>query len=235
LAFRFLLVRITEHQLQFTPDMKKLFTLTMLISLAMICSCQKQDSTAERQLAQRKAELDAREKALDESEKALAGGENPTATAHTIPPEVQSRRQVPDREGQVRDREELKAEMGRRVQQLPPDARHLIVEPSRVKANRDEKDARVQERLAQQERTLEERQRMKMSGREESNPQAQGPKLNVPSGVNPREKATFKPESAPLSVYPQPEATSQPQLEPLSVYPQAETTSPTPSPTPTPQ
>ena len=40
----------------------------MLISFAMICSCQKQDSAAE-QLAQRKAELDAREKALDEREK----------------------------------------------------------------------------------------------------------------------------------------------------------------------
>jgi hypothetical protein len=38
----------------------------MLISLAMVCCCQKQDAAAEQQLAQRKAELDAREKALDE-------------------------------------------------------------------------------------------------------------------------------------------------------------------------
>jgi hypothetical protein len=44
----------------------------MLVSLVMVCSCQKQDSTAEQQLAQRKTELDAREQALDEREKALA-------------------------------------------------------------------------------------------------------------------------------------------------------------------
>jgi hypothetical protein len=41
--------------------MKKIFLLSMLISLAMICSCQKKDSTTEQQLAQRKTELDARE------------------------------------------------------------------------------------------------------------------------------------------------------------------------------
>ncbi|PYI41944.1 MAG: hypothetical protein DMF12_08380 [Verrucomicrobia bacterium] len=51
--------------------MKKFFVISMLISFAMICSCQKQDLAAEQQLAQRKAELDAREKALDEREKAL--------------------------------------------------------------------------------------------------------------------------------------------------------------------
>jgi len=44
----------------------------MLISLATICSCQKQDSAAERQLAQRKTELDAREQTLDQREKELA-------------------------------------------------------------------------------------------------------------------------------------------------------------------
>ena len=209
--------------------MKKLLTLTMLISFAMICSCQKQGSAAEQQLAQRKAQLDAREKALDESEKALAEGENPTATAHTIPPEVQSRREVPDREGQVRDREELKAEMGRRVQQLPPDARHLIVEPSRVKADRAEKDARVQERLAQQQRGLEEKERMKTSAKEESK-QAKSRAAELSSQpalpVYPQEP------SKQSAAYPQPEATSPPQLEPLSVYPQAEATSPSPSPTP---
>jgi len=56
--------------------MKKFFVISMLISFAMICSCQKQDLAAEQQLAQRKAELDAREKALDEREKALAEREN---------------------------------------------------------------------------------------------------------------------------------------------------------------
>jgi hypothetical protein len=52
--------------------MKKTFILSLLIPFALVCSCQKQDSAAEQQLAQRKAELDAREKALDQREKALA-------------------------------------------------------------------------------------------------------------------------------------------------------------------
>src|SRR3989454_6203060 len=78
-------VRITEDQLQFTPDMKKLFVLSMLISFAMVCSCQKQDSAAEPQLAQRKAELDAREKALDEREKALAEREKATTNIRKLP------------------------------------------------------------------------------------------------------------------------------------------------------
>ena len=52
--------------------MKKTFVLSLLIPFALVCSCQKQDSTAEQQLAQRKMELDAREKALDQREKVLA-------------------------------------------------------------------------------------------------------------------------------------------------------------------
>jgi hypothetical protein len=52
--------------------MKRILALSLLIPFGLVCSCQKQDSTAEQQLAQRKTELDAREKALDEREKALA-------------------------------------------------------------------------------------------------------------------------------------------------------------------
>jgi len=52
--------------------MKKTLALSLLIPFALVCSCEKQDSTAEQQLAQRKTELDAREKVLDEREKALA-------------------------------------------------------------------------------------------------------------------------------------------------------------------
>lgn len=51
--------------------MKRILVLSMLVSLTMVCSCQKQDAAAEQQLAQRKAELDAREKELDQREKAL--------------------------------------------------------------------------------------------------------------------------------------------------------------------
>ena len=46
--------------------MKKIFVLSMLVSLMMICSCQKRESATEQQLAQRKTELGAREEALAE-------------------------------------------------------------------------------------------------------------------------------------------------------------------------
>ncbi len=59
--------------------MKKMFVVSMLTSLAMICSCQKQDSTAEAQLAQRKTELDVREEALVEREKAVIERAKPLA------------------------------------------------------------------------------------------------------------------------------------------------------------
>jgi len=61
----------------------------MLIPLAMVCSCQKQNAAAEQQLAQRKAELDTREKALDEREKALAEREKPVARAAMLPAGLQ--------------------------------------------------------------------------------------------------------------------------------------------------
>lgn len=104
----------------------------MLISFAMICSCQKQGSAAERQLAQRKAELDAREKALDEREKelalretvlkererGLAKNEKAAGNARTIqdPAQVQAekdriRQQLPAQWDADRDK---------RIQQLPP-------------------------------------------------------------------------------------------------------------------
>jgi hypothetical protein len=107
-----LLLPNTEDQLQFTPDMKKLFTLTMLISFAMICSCQKQDSAAAQQFAQRKAELDAREKALDEREKALAEREKLTTNMRPMPAIVPRRSLDPA---------QAKAEREKRLQQLPPD------------------------------------------------------------------------------------------------------------------
>jgi hypothetical protein len=82
--------------------MKKLFALSMLISFAMICSCQKHDSAAEQQFVQRKAELDAREKALDEREKALAEREKVRERSPGVPADLHSR-------AQVRDPAELKA------------------------------------------------------------------------------------------------------------------------------
>ena len=151
--------------------MKKNFILSMVISLAMICSCQKQDSTAEQQLAQRKVELDAREEALaeresalDARETALAQREKAIANIRTIPPGAPS---------QTPDAARIQAERDRRIQQLPPEFRALIPDRSQVDAARAEKDRPKQERLSQGQRGQEDLQRQwqskldkaKMSGK----------------------------------------------------------------------
>jgi len=112
----------------------------MIISFAMICSCQKQDSAAEQQLAQRKTELDAREKVLDEREnalverdKALAEKEKAMTNPRTIPSGIQ---------GQTPDPEQAKAERDSRLQQLPPELRTLIPHTSKVTAGDPAKQAR---------------------------------------------------------------------------------------------
>ena len=135
----------------------------MLISLAMICSCKKQDSAAEQQLAQRKAELEAREKALDEREKASTEKEKPTVSARTILPDLESRGQVRDPAQVKADPAQVKAERDRRLQQLPPDVQALIPDRSRVQAEKDEKDRMIQEQLAQRQRRMEELQRLRMA------------------------------------------------------------------------
>jgi hypothetical protein len=113
--------------------MKKMFLLSTLASFAMICSCQKQDSASEAQLAQRKSELDAREaalgdreKKLDARERALAERENATVNTRTIRPQLQSAGQIPNAA-------EAKSERDRRIQELPPEFRALIPDTSQVK------------------------------------------------------------------------------------------------------
>ena len=113
--------------------MKKMFLVSTLASFTMLCSCQRQDSVADAQLAQRKSELDARETALGEREKtldarerALAEREKATANTSTIRPELQSPRQIPNAA-------EAKTERDRRIQQLPPEFRALIPDASQVK------------------------------------------------------------------------------------------------------
>jgi hypothetical protein len=120
--------------------MKRIFILSMVIPFAMICSCQKQDSAAEQQLAQRKTELDAREKVLDkrenalvEREKALAEKEKAMTNPRTIPSGIQ---------GQTPDPEQAKAERDSRLQQLPPELRTLIPHTSKVTAGDPAKQAR---------------------------------------------------------------------------------------------
>jgi peptidoglycan hydrolase CwlO-like protein len=150
--------------------MKKMFLLSMLTSIAMICSCQKQDSAAEQELAQRKTELDARENALDEKVnaldekvnaldeklKALFEKEQATLNAVTTATGVQ---------GQTPDPAQVTAERDRTIQQL----RALILDRSKVTAG----DPAKQERPAPRQLGPEDLQRQwqqnldkaKMSGK----------------------------------------------------------------------
>lgn len=127
--------------------------LSLLIFFAVICSCQRQDSAAEQQLAQRKVELDAREdalierekvtdereKALNEREKALIENKKATAKAQTIDPDVQSR-------DVIRDAAQLKA---------------LMSDPSQLNSIKAKKDRMTQERLSQRQGTQQESQGQK--------------------------------------------------------------------------
>ena len=117
--------------------------LSMLVSFAMICSCQKQDSAAEQQLPQRKTELDAREtalierlnaldekvKALDNKVKALAEKEKTTLNAGTTATGVQ---------GHTPDPAQVTAERDRAIEQF----RALLPNPSRVRPGDPAKQGR---------------------------------------------------------------------------------------------
>jgi uncharacterized protein (DUF3084 family) len=140
----------------FTFDMKRNFILSMLILFAMICSCQKQDSTAEQQLAQRKTELDAREdaliekekvaeereKALDKRENALAENEKAAANARMIPPAQSS--------DTISDPTQTKAERDRKIQEIAAEFRAMIPNSS------NQKDRITKERLSQAQGALKE-------------------------------------------------------------------------------
>ena len=117
--------------------MKKTFVLSLLIPFALVCSCQKQDSTAEQQLAQRKTELDAREKALDEREKALADRAKIVVKPRVAP--------VPRAAPEPRQR-------------VPPDLQGLMADPNQ---GRTEREQRMQERLAERQRKIEEIRKMR--------------------------------------------------------------------------
>ena len=119
--------------------MKETFVLSLLIPFALVCSCQKQDSTAEQQLAQRKTELDAREKALDEREKALAEREKLVAK-----PRVPSVPRIAPAEPQ---------------RTVPPELKGLMADPSQL---RTEREQRIQERLSERQRKMEEVQKMRV-------------------------------------------------------------------------
>ena len=201
-----------------------MFVLSMLIPFAMICSCQKQDSAAEGQLAQRKAELEAREKALDEREKALderkrdesfAERKRAITNIQKTPAPVQG--QTPDPSRQIPDPSQLKAEKERKMRELPAEVQALIPDHAKVKA---ETDKMIQDRLRQRQRRGE-------------SPRTQAQIEEAISAAKQSEKMKNDAvTAAPEAVYPSAQATSQPQFAPLSQYPQAEATSPSPTPTP---
>src|SRR5947207_14879282 len=138
--------------------MKKFFALSRAVSFARFCSCQKQDSTGEQQLAQRKTELDAREvalierlnvmdekvNALDKRLNALAKNEKSKANVQTVPPDAQS-------QDVVRDPAEAKAERERRIQEFRDEFRALIPHPSKLTAGDPAKQARPAQRPLRQE------------------------------------------------------------------------------------
>lgn len=155
--------------------MKKTLFLSTLVAFAMICSCQKQDSAAEAQLAQRKTELDVREealiqreKAVEEREKAVAEREKAVATSRVI----QSQRQAPDAA-------EAAAERQRRIEQLPPELKALIPDRSRIDAARAEKERAAQQRAVQTPPSLDDARRKKMSAI--AAPQAEVPQADATS------------------------------------------------------
>jgi len=139
--------------------MKNFWTLSVIISFALICSCQKQDSAAEQELAQRKTELDAREnrldarmnelgekvKALDERVKVLVENQKAMANAGTSLNGVQSETSDPAQEQAERER----------IQQLYTEMRARMADPAQRSAVSAEKDRQTQERLAQRQRALD--------------------------------------------------------------------------------
>lgn len=130
--------------------MKRTLVLSLLTPFVLLCSCQKRDDTAEQQLAQRKAELDGREQALNEREKALADRERLAARpkARTLvqaAPSAEPQQSVAPVQPQ---------------RSVPPELQGLIADPSQARADREQ---RMQERLAQRQRKLDEIQRMRAS------------------------------------------------------------------------
>lgn len=131
----------------------------MLIVLGTMSSCQKQDSVAEAQLAQRKTELDAREEALIQREKAVEARENAVAEREKAFANI--RAVQPQR--QTSDVAEAEAERQKRIQQLPPELKALIPDRSRIEAARAQKDAATQQRAAQTQSTGDDSRKKKMA------------------------------------------------------------------------
>ena len=159
--------------------MKKAFFLSTLISFAVICSCQKQDSAAEAQLAQRKTELDVREEALIQREKAVEEKEKEVAEREKALADsriIQSQRQAPDAA-------QAEAERQKRIQQLPPEFKAMIPDSSRIDAARAQKSSATQQRGVQTQGNPEDSRRKKMST-------IAAPQAEVSEGTSPSPSVT---------------------------------------------
>ena len=135
--------------------MKKTLLLSTVVSFAMICSCQKNDSGAEAQLAQRKTELDAREEALIQREKAVDAREKEIAEREKALANsriIQSQRQAPDAA-------QAEVERQKRIQQLPPELKALVPDRSQIEAARAQKNTEKQEQSIQGQSVLQESQK----------------------------------------------------------------------------
>ncbi len=127
--------------------MKTFWILSVIISFAMICSCQKQDLAAEQQLAQQKAKLDAREKALDERVdaldervnvlngrvNALADQQKAMANVRTVPTNPQT---------QISDPAQIQAERDAAIQQFSAEIRARMPDRSKLTAGDPAKQQR---------------------------------------------------------------------------------------------
>jgi hypothetical protein len=182
--------------------MKKLFVLWILTSFALLSSCQKQDSTVEQQLAQRKVELDAREQTVDEREKAVAARERAVTAREKLAQSVRASafpRPTPaERQLQTvsPDAAQAEAQRNRRIQQLPAEmqaeAQGLIADPSQ---NAD-RASKIQERLAERQRRVEELQRRRM-GHAVARPAAAAEAASPISSPTPFEAEATSPSPSP--------------------------------------
>ncbi|HZR06433.1 MAG TPA: hypothetical protein VFA61_11465 [Candidatus Udaeobacter sp.] len=143
--------------------MKKILILLVLISFAIICSCQKRDSTAEQQLAQQKAELDAREKALDErlntlNEKVNVLDGKVKALAEKEQANLNTRMTPSAAQAETLDPAQVQAERDRALQQFYTQMRGLIPDNSQANPAKVQKDRMTQNPLAPRQGTQEESQ-----------------------------------------------------------------------------
>jgi hypothetical protein len=136
--------------------MKKALIPSILISLTIIiCACQKQDSSAEQQLAQQKAELKAREEALDKRMNAL--DEKVNRLSATVKALAERERSLADT--QTAPRETPSQDVMRDIAQM----KALMANPALRSSVTAEKDRLTQERRAQRQAELGQSQNPKIS------------------------------------------------------------------------